>query len=145
MKIQHTGFQSLLYEKFVIDKVHDGKKVAPAMGIAPSTLYGYIEGKQYMPPDLIARLYKATGDVDFLNFIIDKTDQSLRPRETHAGKEDLKDDTLDVASAAGAAVAEIQKALADDNVSEVEKQRITKRLNVLMKEIEDVRAHVKEK
>jgi len=137
--MKYDGFRSLLYYKFIHSKTHKVDSIAVKMGLSVSTLYNYIEGINNFPPDLVAPLYNATQDIDFLNFILNDTDQMAVERKTAQVKGGLVEETLDVAASSGKLVAEIQKDLKDKRVSVNEKKIIEKKLNEVEKQLEDVR------
>ena len=148
MPMKHKGFSSLLYLKFVHMKQYKVEPIATALGISPSTLYNYIEGEAYFPPDLIGPLYNATNDPDSLNFILNDTDQMLTPRHAKKaeGEKSPEAESLDIAVACGKLIDEVRKAIADDNhISKREAEKILKACNKLPKEVEDVSNHAKKK
>ncbi len=140
---KHDGFRSLLYYKFIHSKTHKVDDIARKMGMSVSTLYNYIEGINNFPPDLMAPLYNATQDIDFLNFILNDTDQMTVDRKAAQVKGGLIEETLDVAASTGRLVAEIQKGMADMLLSINEKRNIEKRINSAVKELEDLRKVLK--
>lgn len=140
--IKYQAFQSLLYRKFVSPGEHDAKKVAHALNESLSNFYNYIEGFCYCPPDLIARIYNATKDTDFLNFILDDTDLMLAPRKSADPEKSLLEETLDVAAALGDVVKKTQAALKDRRLNASERTKIIHAINASEKELEDLRQKV---
>lgn len=141
----YDGFRSLLYYKICGSKNHKVDDIARKMGLSVSTLYNYIEGINNFPPDLMAPLYNATHDIDFLNFVLNDTDQMAVDRKTAQVKGGLLEETLDVAASSGKLVAEIQKDLRDKRISVNEKRTIEKQINGAVKELEDLRKVLKDK
>jgi len=142
MGIKHLGFQNLLYSKFVSPGEHDAKAVAQALGESLSSFYNYVEGVTYCPVDLVARLYKVTGDMDFLNFIISGTDMMLAPRQKATIDKGILEEALDVASASGKVVARVHSALEDGVIGAAERRRIMREIDAAQKELEDARLAV---
>jgi len=66
-----SGFQSLLYFNFILQKKYRVDIVSKKMGIATDTLYKYIRGERPFPPDRISDLYNATNDLSYLTFFLD--------------------------------------------------------------------------
>jgi len=64
-------FAELLYLFFISEKGYRVDDAALELGISSSTMYEYIRGKRIFPPDLIAPLYRATGERRFLSFFLD--------------------------------------------------------------------------
>jgi len=60
----------LLYLFFISEKRCRVDDAALELGISSSTMYEYIRGKRIFPPDLIAPLYRATGERRFLSFFL---------------------------------------------------------------------------
>ncbi len=145
MALKHQGFQVLLYSKFLIEKKCPVDKIAQALGISPSTFYNYIEGVSYFPPDLIAPLYNATGDADYLTFITNETDKRLASREGAEGLKSVLEEALDVAASQGDIIRKVQKALADGNISDREAKKILKSITEHYKELEDLRKALEKK
>lgn len=141
MPIFYREFQSVLYWKFIHKREHDARKVAQEIGVSTSALYKWIEGECTFPPDLIARLYSATGDLDFLNFVLADTDLMLTPRPgaKHSSRT-LEGEALDVSVAVGEMHARVVEAEKDGVLSELEKRRIERGVNKAQQELEDVRA-----
>jgi len=63
-----SGFSALLYVNFIIKKKYRVDAIAKEMQIATDTLYRYARGENIIPPDRIADLVRATGDVEYLEF-----------------------------------------------------------------------------
>ena len=139
----YNRFQFFLYQIFLQEKRHDAQDVARKLGLPASTLYHWIEGENAFPVDMLAPLYNATHDIDFLNFILNDTDQMMIARKPAEVKGGMLEETLDVAAATGKLVAEIQKDLADKRLSVNEKKSIEKQINSAVKELEDVRRVLK--
>ena len=145
MPVKHQGFQVLLYSKFIIGKTHRVEDIAKAIGIAPSTFYKYIEGTTTFPPDLIAPLYNATGDADYLTFITNETNKRLASREGTEGLKPIIEEVLDVAAANGDLVKRVQEALDDGNISDREALNILKGISIGHKELDDLKKVLKGK
>ena len=140
MPTEYKGWPSLLYYHLITGGKHRIDEVAEKMGISPSSLYKYAEGECNFPPDLTPRLYNATHEKEFLDYLVKNTDQMLAPRPgaKTAGRS-LELETLDVSAAAGELAAVITKALADGGVSELELKKIERVVAGLQREIEEVR------
>ena len=143
MPINHIGFQNLLYQKFISPGQHDAKKIAHAMNVSMTTFYNYCEGNAYFPPDLLSRLYTVTGDPDFLNFILNDTDQQLAPRQIQSPKKSIVEETLDVAAALGDVVKKTQNALEDKSINDLEKRKICQAIDKSEKELEELRLKIR--
>ena len=139
----YNRFQFFLYQIFLQEKRHDAQDVARKLGLPASTLYHWIEGENAFPVDMLAPLYNATHDIDFLNFILNDTDQMMLARKPAEVKGGMLEETLDVAASTGMLVAEVQKALADKRLSVNDKKSIEKQINSAVKELEDVRRVLK--
>lgn len=140
MPTTHQGFQNLLYFNLIYQKRARVEDIARSLGLSASTLYGYIEGKSTFPPDLIAPLYAATGDISYLTFILNDTDMRLIPRERADGKKSILEEVLDVAASHGDIVRKIQEALDNDGeIDERERRRIFRVITANFKELEDLR------
>lgn len=142
MPLNHIGFQNLLYQKFISPGEHDAQKTARSMNVSMTTFYNYCEGNAYFPPDLIALLYTTTRDPDFLNFILNETDQMLAPRKVGKPGRSLVEETLDVAAALGDVVKRTQAALKDGRLNVSEKNKIIHAIDASEKELEDLRKKV---
>jgi len=66
-----SGFQSLLYFNFILQKKYRVDTMSKKMGIATDTLYKYIRGERPFPPDRISDLYNVTNDLSYLTFFLD--------------------------------------------------------------------------
>ncbi len=99
---EYKGWPSLLYYHLITSGKHDVAIVAEKMGIAASSLYKYCEGECNFPVDLTPRLYNATHEKEFLDYLVKNTDQMLAPRPA-AGKNgrSLELETLDVVTLRG--------------------------------------------
>lgn len=135
---KHEGFRNLLYHNFIYLKLYRVEDVAEKMGISPVTFYKYISGQMSFPVDLVGKLYNATGDIEFLNFILNGTDQMLTPRHGSPIQKDLTSETLEAFAAAGKLAEEIN-ASKGNGISEIERKRINNRIDQAEKELEDVR------
>ena len=143
MPLKHQGFQSLLYFKFVHEKLFRVEDIAKAMGLSPSTLYNYLEGITTFPPDLIAPLYNATKDEGFLNFVTDDTDKRLVERDAPRHVKPVIEETLDMVGAAGALTEKINKSLVDGDINAAEKQKLLNAAHKVFKELEELVACLK--
>lgn len=142
MPVRYLGFQNLLYRKFISPGEHDAKKIAHAINESLSSFYKYCEGNWYCPPDLISRIYNATKDPDFLNFILNDTDLMLAPRKTAAPEKSLVEETLDVAVSLGDVVKKTQTAIEDGRLNDLERRKIIHAIDAGEKELEDLRKKV---
>lgn len=139
MAIQFKGFQYFLYCKLILDGNYSLKEVANKMGIITRLLYNYTSGESYFPVDLLTSLYRATGDREFLDFIINDTDMMLTPRMKANTNQSLIGEALDTSVAAGEVIKAIKKAIADGTLNLRERALIIKTVNNNEKELEDVR------
>jgi len=76
----NSGTQCLLYTNFVIKAKYPVDSVAEKMGVHRDTLYKWIEGKNLFPADRLAPLVIATGDLEYLEYILDKCGYVLLPK-----------------------------------------------------------------
>lgn len=144
MPTEYKGWPSLLYYHLIASGKHRIDEVAEKMGISPSSLYKYAEGECNFPPDLTARLYNATHEKEFLDYLVKSTDQMLTPRPgVCQNGRSLELETLDVTSAVGELAAHVRKAIEDGRVSEIEIRQIEKTLNALQREVEEVRQKIR--
>jgi len=135
---KYEGFRTLLYYKLIYTKQHRVEEVAEKMGVSPVSLYKYISGQYSFPVDLVSKLYGATGDIEFLNFILNDTDQMLTHRREAPGGHDIETETLDVTAAVGRLAGEVNEAK-QGGLTEIEKKRLINRIDTAHKELEDVR------
>lgn len=144
MTIKHVEFGRLLQEKLNSTKDYTVESIARRTGTPTSTIYKYCEGVLVTPAEFVSKVYNATGEEDFLNFIIGDTDKVLIDRHRGKGDKTVLEETLDVAAAAGNLVKVVQTALKKDSesgkkTSPNEKKQITKCINKTIKELEDLR------
>ena len=66
-----SGFQSLLYYNFILEKKYRIDQVSTKMGISKDYLYKMVRGERPFPPDKISDLYNATEDLTWLTFFLD--------------------------------------------------------------------------
>lgn len=135
---KYEGFRNLLYHKFIYLKLYRVDEVAEQMSVPPWTFYKYLQGQMSFPVDLVGRLYRATGDIEFLNFILNDTDQMLTPRESTVIQKDLASETLEAVAAAGRLAEDVQISKGD-GFTEIERKRLINRIDTVHKELEDVR------
>jgi len=128
--IKHTAFQFFLYKTFVLDKKYDVRETAQKIGESASTFYNYIDAVSYCPPDIIPRLYNATGDIDFLDFFVKDTDMMLSPRQGVSEVHDVIDELLDVPEAVGRLITVVRGSLSPDSPSGRKMSPAEKRDNV---------------
>jgi len=76
----NSGLQCLLYTNFVIKGKYPVDSVAEKMGIHRDTLYKWIEGVNLFPADRLAPLVVATGDPEYLEYILDKCGYAVLPK-----------------------------------------------------------------
>ena len=140
----HIKFNQLLYEKLIGTDQHSIKMVARKTGTSLSTLYKYCEGTYNPPAEFVAKIYNATGDVDFLDFIINDTDKLLIDKQKGDADKTVVEEALDVAGACGKLIATVQEAMEDKKMTPSEKTCIEKSINRAQKELEDLRERIKE-
>ena len=75
-----TGYQTLLYYKFIASKQHDAASIAQKMGVSVDSVYRWVRGDRSMPIDRIPDLVNATGDLEFLEYLTEKCGFSLVPQ-----------------------------------------------------------------
>ena len=75
-----SGYQMLLYYKFIAHKEFDTTSIAEKMGISLDTLYRYIRGDRPFPVDRISDLVNATQDTEFLDYLCSPCGFSLMPK-----------------------------------------------------------------
>jgi len=78
--IGNSRFQSLLYVNFHIKKKYRVDAVAEKMGLHHDTLYKYANGTNVFPVDQLAPLTIATGDTEYLEYILDMCGYTLLPK-----------------------------------------------------------------
>lgn len=69
-----------MYCNFIVRKKYSVDAVSEKMGIAPDTLYKWIEGVNLFPADRISALTLATGDTEYLDYIANKAGLALVPK-----------------------------------------------------------------
>jgi 6-phosphogluconate dehydrogenase len=92
----------------------------------------------------VSKIYNATGDVDFLDFIINDTDKLLIDKQKGDADKTVVEEALDVAGACGKLIATVQEAMEDKKMTPSEKTCIEKSINRAQKELEDLRERIKE-
>ncbi len=135
----HEKFSQLLYEKLIASEKYPAKVMARRTGVPLGSLYRYCDGSYNPPAEFVAKIYNATGDKDFLHFIIDDTDQMLIDKQKGSAERPLMEEALDVAGACGRLMEEVQKAMKDKKLTKTEKFKIEKAINTSQKELEDLR------
>lgn len=145
MTIKHVEFGKLLYEKLISQKLYTVEAVARRTGTPASTLYKYCEGVLVVPAEFISKVYTATGDIDFLWFVVGDTDKVLIDKQRGNGTKSVLHEALDVTAAVGYLIHSVQKALdiRSENgkgLSLSELKIISKNINMVIKELEDLRA-----
>lgn len=142
--IAHKGFQTLLYRHLEMSGKYSVKAVAGALGIPTSTLYKYVEGELTFPADLIGPLYRATGEREFIDYLLAETDLTATPRPVAPGESKaIELETLDVSAFAGQLAGEVAKAVADRKISQREAAEIEVTINRLASLIEQLRNSVR--
>ena len=139
MSTSHAKFSHLMYEKLIGTELYPVKSIARRTGVPMSSLYKYCDGTMNSPVEIVAKIYNATGDKDFLHFIIDDTDQMLIDKQKGSAERPLMEEALDVAGACGRLMEEVQKAMKDKKLTKAEKFKIEKAINASQKELEDLR------
>lgn len=142
MTIKHVEFGQLLYDKLISQELHTVKSIARRTGTPASTIYKYCEYTLVVPAGFESKVYNATKDLDFLNFIIDDTDQMLVDRHKGKGEKTVLEETLDVGVACGQLTKIVQKALKDKTITDREERLIVKAINEAEKELEDLREKI---
>lgn len=142
MNLKHHGFQNLLYRKFISPGEHNVKTICSAMKVSLSTFYNYIEGVSPCPPDLIPKLYNATHDHDFLNFILNDTDQMLTPRQDNEPEKSVLEKALDVAAAFGNVLKETHVVIKDKAIDNTTRLKITQTIDKTLVELEALRVKI---
>lgn len=79
MRVQDE-FQGLLYYVLLIEKKFAVPELAEKIGIAPSTLYDFAEGRRALPASYVRKLYQATGDVRFLDAVLKPCGMTSSPK-----------------------------------------------------------------
>jgi hypothetical protein len=141
--IKHAEFQLLLYRKFEYEHRYDAKTVADQMGISRSSMYAYIDGTTYFPPDLVPLLYRVTDDTDFLDFFLRGTGFTRAPVLTATpSAADLRSQVLDVTATTGELAAQTNGFLADDVLDHKERTILRRTVDFLVLKAESFRAHI---
>lgn len=78
MRVQDE-FQGLLYYVLLIEKKFLVPEIAEKIGVAPSTLYDFAEGRRALPAAYVRKLYQATGDIRFLDAILKPCGMACSP------------------------------------------------------------------
>ncbi len=139
--MKFTGFQQLLYRKFLIERRWRVDEIAQALGVDRSTMYQWVDGVRTCPYDIIPHLFLVTRDLDFLTFGLQGTGYTVAPlptAEVDAGR--LETETLDVARAAGQFVAVVQDRMQDGRVDRQDAEAIGQACRDLQREAEEARA-----
>ena len=142
MPLKYTKFQFFLYEKLVLSNKISVEEISKRIPMPASTLYNYLEGQTVCPIELLAPFYNATKDIDFLNFIIDDTDQRLVPKNAGNSRKSIIEETLDIASSSGALITAVQDALRNGLIVNSKKREIIRAINKTQKELEDLRRKI---
>lgn len=143
MTIKHVEYGQLLYDKLISQKLYTVEFIARRTGTPASTIYKYCECTLVVPAGFESKIYNATKDEDFLNFIIDDTDLMLTPKQEGKGEKTVLEETLDVSVACGHLTKTVQKALKDKDINRNERRLIIKSINKAEKELEDLRKKIK--
>lgn len=145
MASKHTKFKELLKLKLVFSEEYKLSDIARKMNVPISTLYHYTEeAAPHFPVELIAPLYNATKDIEFLNFILADTDFMLSPRQQQSTEpKSVKDEALEAAAAGGVLVKQVCEALRNGALSDEEKSLIVKAIDNAELELEDLRLSVR--
>lgn len=144
MTIKHVEYGKLLYDKVILQKLWTIEFIARRTNTPPSTLYKYCQGTLVVPAGFESLVYNATGDIDFLNFVVEDTDKVLIDRHRGEGEKTVLEETLDVTAAVGHLVQSVQKSLdkkseGGEKQSRNEKAKIFKNIDKVIKELEDLR------
>ena len=146
MPTEYKGWPSLLYYHLIASGKHNISEVADRMGISASSLYKYAEGECNFPPDLTPKLYNATHEREFLDFLTRGTDQMPMPRPpARANGRPIEMETLDVTAVVGELAKLVTAALADGKLSEPEIRWIEQTIGLLHEEAEQVANKAREK
>ncbi|WKZ15456.1 MAG: hypothetical protein QY317_16295 [Candidatus Jettenia caeni] len=136
----HTKFKHLLYSKLIESGNYSLSDIARRMNIPTSTLYHYVEeGGPTFPVDLLASLYNATRDMDFLSFILNDTDMMPTPRQASKDGKSVLEETLEAVAASGIVVSCVQEAIRDKKIDNKEQEKIVQAINKVEKELEDLK------
>lgn len=138
-RVMMTGFQQLLWRKCFQEKHWRAEDIAAQLNIGRSTMYRYIDGEAYFPPDLIGPLVVATGDIEFLTYLLQGTGYTLAPLpEPNVEVERVEAETLEVAREAGNVAALVREALKDRQIDHREVEQICQAVRNLQREAQDV-------
>lgn len=134
-----SGFQQLLYRKFLQERRWRVDEIAQQLNVGRSTMYAWIDGERQFPVDLVGMLATITGDTDFLDFVLIGTGYTLAPLpEPTVDVRRVEAETLDVAREVGNVVASVQGALKDGRVDRREAEQIRQAVRTLQREAEEV-------
>ena len=148
-----TGFQGVLYQMFVGEKKYPVAEIADLMNIKASTLYSYIEGVTYFPPDLLKILYNATvrydqihrrkpeGEMRIWSFVLADTGLLAVPVEREKAQDcPVERDLLSGHVKFSELTNAVCQAREDGVIDEFEEKQITEQIDDLQRHLEKVRA-----
>lgn len=114
-----SNFARFLYGKLISPGSRDWPvdRVARRLGLSPSTIYAYCEGRRRAEADLIPALYAVTGDRDYLAWSLEDTPFVLAERpDGRASHGDVRDLELDLVTRTAHYLESIQTALEDGRI-----------------------------
>ena len=138
--VQFSGFQQLLFRKFLYERHWRVDEIAQKLNVGRSTMYRWIDGEAHFPVDLVGMLTIVTGDRDFIDFVLQGTGYTLAPLptpEVEVGR--VEAETLDVAREAGKFVGVVQQTLRDGHIDRKDIESICSAGRDLQREVEEVR------
>lgn len=137
--MKFTGFQQLLYRKFLIERRWRVDEIAQLLGVDRSTMYQWVDGVRTCPYDIVPHLYLVTQDIDFLTFGLQGTGYTLAKLpgvEAEVGR--VESETLDVARVVGTLVEVVQRVTKDGQVDHRDRQEIEAAARDVQRETEEV-------
>ena len=75
-----NGFASLCYVNFIVKAKYRVDSIAQKWGISTDYLYKKIRGEKPWYVDDVQKLYKATGDIEYLEYVNDPCGFTLIPK-----------------------------------------------------------------
>jgi|GEM_PF-5190224 len=128
---RESELRDLFIRKFYGQTDYDDKKVkevAEKVGMTIWALYKIIDGTTYLKPELIPALFNATGDIDFINWYVDRCHglKLIRiPLKTELNGS-IADEIIKVGSEHGDLCQNYLNAMADGRIDEREKEQLLK-------------------
>lgn len=143
MHIRRTSFQGLLNYIFYFEGKFKVEEIADRIGIKPASLYEYIQGRRYFPPDLIPKLFEATKDRRFLEFFLKPLNMVAVSIAEASRNPKSKNLTLLLAKATkehGDIARELIKDLEDGKIDDEERERIGQAIYEEEQALESIKA-----